>query len=398
MRRVLAAVVLLVAATVGAAPAPASAASASVASAAPPPQGPAGDAFYTPPSPLPDGADGDVIWWRQLPDGLLTRGYLLLYRSRSATGAPIAVSGRVLLPKAAWRGQGVRPIVSVASGTRGIGDGCAPSKFQPDYEKPLVIDAMLRRGWAVAITDYEGLGTPGTHPYVVGRSEGHGVIDVVRAATRLPATGLAGGGPVAFNGYSQGGGGAAWAGELAPTYAPELDVVGITAGGTPADLTAVAQYLDGSIGFGFLLLASFGLDAAYPELDLPAYLNERGRTIYRTQQGACLDAVFGYAFQRISGITTTNPLATPAWQARLAENKLGSARPRAPIFLFHGTHDEVIPLAQARTLRAQYCAAGVPVRWATYVGEHVTTLVASVPDALAYLGDRFAGKPAPSNC
>ena len=200
-------------------------------------------------------------------------------------------------------------------------------------------------------------------------------MDVVRASTRLPATGLAGGGPVAFNGYSQGGGGAAWAGELAPSYAPELNVVGITAGGTPADLNAVAQFLDGSIGFGFLLLASLGLDAAYPELNLPAYLNERGQTLYKTQQGACIDAVFGYAFQRIADYTTSNPLATPAWQARLGENKLGSTPPRAPVYLFHGTHDEIIPLAQAQTLRKQYCAAGVKVRWATFVGE-------SAPDAV----------------
>ncbi|GAA0245927.1 lipase family protein [Cryptosporangium japonicum] len=368
------------------------------ASAAPPPQGPAGDAFYTPPSPLPAGADGDVIWWRQLPDNLINRGYLLLYRSRSATGAPIAVSGRVLVPKLAWRGPGPRPIVSVASGTRGIGDGCAPSKFQPDYEKPLLIDAMLRRGWAVAITDYEGLGTPGTHPYVVGRSEGRGVIDAVRASTRLPASGLTGGGPVAFSGYSQGGGGAAWAGELAPGYAPELNVVAIAAGGTPADLDAVATSLDGGIGFGFELLAALGLDAAYPELNLPAYLNDRGRALYQNQRDACVDQVLGYAFQHIADYTTTNPLATAAWQARLTENKLGSTPPRAPVFLFHGTHDEIIPLTQARTLRAQYCAAGVNVRWATFVGEHVSTLITSVPSVLAFLGDRFAGRPATGNC
>ncbi|RSD20845.1 lipase family protein [Amycolatopsis eburnea] len=368
------------------------------ATAAEPPQGPAGDAFYTPPSPLPAGADGDVVWWRPLPDQSGARGYLVLYRSRSATDAPIAVSGRVLVPTAPWAGAGPRPIVSVASGTRGIGDRCAPSKFQPDYEKPLFVDAMLSRGWAVAITDYEGLGTPGLHTYVVGRSEGHTVIDAARAATRLPAAGLAAGGPIAFSGYSQGGGGAAWAGELAPSYAPELTVAGITAGGTPADLDVVAKSLDGGIGFGFLLLSALGLDAAYPELDLPAYLNDRGRTLYTTQQDACVDAVFGYAFGHIADYTTANPLATAKWQARLAENKLGARPPKAPVFLFHGSGDEIIPLSQAQTLRSQYCAAGVPVTWGTYLGEHVTTLAFSAGDVVGYLADRFAGKPARSNC
>jgi hypothetical protein len=368
------------------------------AAAADPPQGPPGDAFYTPPSPLPAGADGDVLRWRPLPAQPGVQGYLVLYRSRSATDTPIAVSGRVLVPATAWTGAGPRPIVSVASGTRGIGDRCAPSKFQPDYEKPLFVDTMLRRGWAVAITDYEGLGTPGLHTYVVGRSEGHTVIDAVRAATRLPAAGLAAGGPVAFSGYSQGGGGAAWAGELAPSYAPELTVAGITAGGTPADLDVVAKSLDGGIGFGFLLLSALGLDAAYPELDLPAYLNERGRTLYETQQDACVEAVFGYAFGHIADYTTANPLTTPKWQARLAENELGARPPKAPVFLFHGTLDEIIPPAQAQTLRREYCAAGVDVTWGSYVGEHVTTLAFSAGDVVNYLGDRFAGKPARSNC
>jgi hypothetical protein len=368
------------------------------AATADPPRGPDGDVFYTPPSPLPDGADGDVVWWRPLPDSGSAKGYLVLYRSRSATDTPIAVSGRVLVPTAPWPGAGPRPIVSVASGTRGIGDRCAPSKFQPDYEKPLFVDAMLSRGWAVAITDYEGLGTPGRHTYVVGRSEGHTVIDAVRAATRLPAAGLAAGGPVAFSGYSQGGGGAAWAGELAPSYAPELHVAGITAGGTPADLDVVAENLDGGVGFGFLLLSALGLDAAYPELDLPDYLNDRGRTLYATQQDACVDAVFGYAFGHIADYTTSNPLTTAKWQARLAENGLGARPPRAPIFLFHGSLDEIIPLSQAQTLRRQYCAAGVDVTWGTYVGEHVTTLAFSAGDVVHYLADRFAGKPARADC
>jgi hypothetical protein len=384
---VLAAVVALCLSTV--------AASAAVAD---PPRGPDGDAFYTPPSPLPAGADGDVVWWRPLPGELGVKGYLVLYRSESATDAPIAVSGRVLVPATPWTGAGPRPIVSVASGTRGIGDRCAPSKFQPDYEKPLFIDAMLRRGWAVAVTDYEGLGTPGRHPYVVGRSEGHAVIDAARAATRLPAAGLASGGPVGFSGYSQGGGGAAWAGELAPSYAPELAVAGITAGGTPADLDVVAKSLDGSVGFGFLLLSALGLDAAYPELDLPAYLDDKGRTLYDTQQDACVDAVFGYAFGHIADYTTANPLNTPQWQARLADNKLGARPPHAPIYLFHGLSDEIIPLSQAQALRRRYCAAGVDVTWGTFLGEHVSTLVASAGDVVSYLADRFAGKPARSNC
>lgn len=365
--------------------------------AAAPPEGPAGDAFYTPPSPLLPGADGDVIWWRALPAQPGAKGYLVLYRSESATGQAIAVSGRVLVPTAPWIGTGPRPIVSIASGTRGIGDTCAPSRYAPDYEKPF-IDPMLRLGWAVAITDYEGLGTPGTHTYVVGRSEGRAVIDAARAATRLPAAGLAAGGPVAFSGYSQGGGGAAWAGELAPAYAPDLDVVGIAAGGTPADLIEVSELLEGGVGFGFQLLAALGFDSAYPELDLPSFLNARGRDLYENKRDVCVDAVFGYAFQRISDYTHTNPLTDPRWIARLDENRLGAAPPRAPIYLFHGLFDEIIPLGQAEALRRRYCQAGVEVTWGAFVGEHVTTMALAAPSVTGYLAERFADKPPRDNC
>ena len=34
-------------------------------------------------------------------------------------------------------------------------------------------------------TDYEGLGTPGDHPYLIGASQGRAVLDIVRAARQL---------------------------------------------------------------------------------------------------------------------------------------------------------------------------------------------------------------------
>ena len=109
------------------------------------------------------------------------------YRSRSATNQPIAVTGSVYVPNAPWTGSGARPIVSVAQGTQGLGDSCAPSKSLVtglNYELPYV-QALLARGWAVAVTDYEGLGMPGTHTYIAADAEAHAQIDIVRAATKV---------------------------------------------------------------------------------------------------------------------------------------------------------------------------------------------------------------------
>jgi hypothetical protein len=354
------------------------------------------DDFYTPPDPLPDGADGEVVRWREEPRQLSARNYLVMYHSTNATGRDIPVTGRVLVPTRPWRGEGPRPIVSVASGTRGVGDTCAPSRGL-DSERPF-IEPMLLAGWAVVVTDYEGLGTPGMHTYVVGQSEGRAVIDMVRAATNLPATGLEAGGKVAFSGYSQGGGGAMWAGELQPGYAPELDLVGVAAGGVPADLTEVAEGLDGQVGFGFLLFAAYGLDAAYPELDLEAYLNERGRRTYEREQDACVEMALTHAFQNIGMFTTTNPLRSPDWQARLDENRLGANPPDVPIHLFHGLLDEIVAPGQARTLRDDYCAAGADVHWKWHVGGHVSTMVTAAPDVMTFLDRRFRDRPFNVHC
>jgi hypothetical protein len=67
----------------------------------------------------------------------------------------------------------------------------------------------------VAATDYEGLDTPGVHPYLVGLSEGRGVLDAARVTryfTRINSTTL-------IFGHSEGGQAALFAGELAPRYA-----------------------------------------------------------------------------------------------------------------------------------------------------------------------------------
>src|SRR5690606_37630094 len=110
------------------------------------------------------------------------------------------------------------------------------------------------------------------------------------------------------------------------SYAPELDVRGTVAGGVPGDLQATAEFLDGGPFIIFGLLAGIGLDAAYPELDLESFLNDRGRELMEVKDTACLvnvdeldvvlETLLGSAFRSLDDYTTTNPLDTPAWQAR----------------------------------------------------------------------------------
>jgi hypothetical protein len=115
------------------------------------------------------------------------RAWQLLYRSTSATGDPNAVSGTLLVPPTPWT-DGPRPLVTCAVGTHGIGDSCAPSyKLRTGTENEIaLISQALFKGWAVVLTDYEGLGTPGTHTYATGQSEGRTVLDAARAASKVP--------------------------------------------------------------------------------------------------------------------------------------------------------------------------------------------------------------------
>jgi hypothetical protein len=352
--------------------------------------------FYTP-APGVSGTPGTVL--KTAPTSLSgvsdVQALAIQYRSRSATNAPIAVTGSVYVPNAAWAGPGPRPIVSVAQGTQGLGDQCAPSKSLVsglNYELPFV-QALLAKGWAVAVTDYEGLGLPGTHTYIVADAEAHAQIDLVRAAQKVTSLGLSASAPVGFTGYSQGGNSTARAAEIESTYAPELNVVGAVAGGVPSDPEQLGTTLNGGPFFAFLAMAAVGLDAAYPELDLESYLNDTGQQLLETNQNACLaDGLLALGFQSIENLTTSNPLNTPAWQARLDQNRLGSVAPKVPVFQYHSVIDEIIPYTQGTTLRDAWCAKGAKVRFMDlFLGEHALGIFQGQTDTINFLNDRFTG-------
>jgi pimeloyl-ACP methyl ester carboxylesterase len=366
--------------------------------------GPAGNAFYTPPSPLPPGSAGDVIWARTAPSiDASSNAYKILYRSTDVAGAPIAVSGTVLVPKAAWTGGGTRPLTAYASGTQGWADSCAPSREMDSnsFDEGFAVTNLLAKGWAVVVTDYPGLGTPGDHQYNVGISEGHAVLDALRAATRLPEASLSASTKMAIEGYSQGGGAAGWAAQQKTAYAPSLNLLGAALGGTPANLQAVKSNIDGSAFFAFLAGTAIGYRAAYPSLNVNSYLTLYGKLAISTLNGLCqLPALALYAFHHLTEYTINNvdPTTTPAFTAALNANNLGATKPAVPVLQYHGAIDEVIPYAVEQTLHNQWCAQGARSQLVPWVGEHVTTQLIAQTDVVNWIANRFAGQAAPSNC
>ncbi|MGW0366379.1 lipase family protein [Streptomyces sp. NPDC002990] len=329
-----------------------------------------------------------------------TKAWKIHYRSTTADGVPNIVSGTVIVPQDGRTGP--RPLITYAVGTVGMGDSCAPSNNLPHGTsmEANLIQQLTLRGWAVVVTDYEGLGTPGVHTYTVGPSAGHAMLDAARAAQRLPDAGLSATGPVGIMGYSQGGQASSWAAELHGSYAPELAVKGTATGGVPADLIKVADFNNGSFGSGLIFMAAAGHDAAFPELDLNSYLNPAGKALIAGMKENCvaINAIAG-SFKRISDMTTKDPLAQPDWQARLNQSKLGRTAPAAPVYQYHALADELIPYGVGHQLRSDWCAKGADLEFDTiWLGEHVSGVITQSLAVGNWLADRFAGRPTRADC
>jgi hypothetical protein len=361
----------------------------------------AAEGFYNPPDPLPDGKPGDVVSSERM-DAYLApgvrlraRAWRVMYRSTSATGEPSAVSGTVLVPTS--RARGPRPLIGYAIGTHGIGDAAAPSRLLPrglDWEAGLIA-MVLARGWAVALTDYEGLGTPGDHTYMVGRALGPNVLDIMRAARILEPTELPAEGPAAIVGYSEGGAAAAWAAQLQPTYAPDMPLSGVTAGAAAADVETAGPSLNGSFFSFFIAYGGIGYAAAYPELDLDSYLTPLARAgIAALRRSTVLQAMmWGPRFVSASDLTEPNVLELPEWRTRLRENRLGGIAPDAPVLLHHARRDQIVSFTQSVGLRDDWQSLGADVRlYVTRGGlDHITGAVAGMPIALNWLAKRLKG-------
>lgn len=407
-----------------------------VASAAPAPPAPAGD-FYTPPSPLPSGDNGDLIRTGashlalSVPNGggsFPANATRIMYRSEDTHGEPIAVTGTYLDPTLPWKGVGPRPLVSFAVGTHGQGDQCAPSKLlntvisytppiglMTEYEV-LAMDTLLAQGVAVVMTDYEGLGTPGMHTYVNRLASAHAVLDAARAAQRLPGSSIPDDGPVGMWGYSQGGAAAGAAAELAESYAPELDIKGTYAGAPPADLAATLELADGGLGTGFIGYGVNSVYAAYPKIRpfIDENINDVGKQMLDTVADQCAGATVLYyglhhsneftnSGESISAVLNSSPEARKI----LASNNLGSMAPDAPVLIVSSVSDDLVPYAQAKGLATQWCSQGTTVQFSTIEAPpilpgsiigHVLPAIAGLPEASNWMIQRFNGVPAPSNC
>jgi hypothetical protein len=359
-----------------------------------------GDDFYAVPDPLPEGEHGDLLRYEQVDDSQLAGAtqWRVMYLSESVAGDPIAVTGTVVVPDGDAP-EGGRDVVSIAHGTTGIADECAPS-LAADAREDALAGLAVDGGYVMATSDYEGLGTPGRHPYLVGESEGRGVLDAALAAGQLPGVEVSD--RLAVAGYSQGGHGALWAGQLAAEWTPELELVGTFAGAPATELPVIFSAAGGLRIAGFLYMIVAGFEAAYPgEADPSLLLTPAGVEALDVVDDGCA----GEVIEHIAGLSSDDllrpdPGAVEPWATLAAENDPGRVRTDSPVLIIHSEADEVVPATLSALLFERMCGLGQQVDRRVYdTGQgHGDAAPQAYVEGFAWIADRFAGEPAVSTC
>ena len=326
-----------------------------------------------------------------------SRGWKVLYHSRSLDGRDVEVSGVIVAPTSKPP-PGGRPVVTWAHGTHGLAEMCAPSAAIDSTYRITGIRQLLKAGDVVAATDYEGLGTPGPTRYLVGESEGRDALDIVRAAEQLPGTGASAN--TLVYGHSEGGQAALFAGQIAPTYAPELHVLGVTAVAPVSDVGGLLPVASGAAPLvSYVVMAAVGLHSTYP-IDLSAILTPQTVANLGVVNRLCSDDLVDYYAQFApSQVALPNPLGAPGVAAALHATRAGSVATAAPLLVIQGGEDALVPQAETDAFVQRACALGDRVDYRVLPTEdHVGARDTSVNDVAAWMAQRVAGLPASSSC
>jgi dienelactone hydrolase len=354
--------------------------------------GPPGTMFYKPPHPLPRGAHGSLIWARPLTGkAVLTgaRNELLLYRSRGVRGAT-AVSGTVAIPKGPPP-RGGWPVIAWDHATVGLGDRCAPTRSDVlnGYERPLV-QRWIRAGFAVVRTDYDGLGTPGVNPDLIGPPEARATLDAVLAAhAYAPQLNVR---DVAVTGHSVGGHAVLWTAALAPKYAPRVHVKGAIAFAPSSHLAQQAAAIHslttphGDLGAVAAVIVR-GAEVADPGLHVAGLLSDRGKTLYPLADSGCLPQLAAGPFNGVAPADLFRPDADLGpLVAELRANDPDGLSFHIPVRIEQGASDTVVLPQLTDALVASYRARHLPVTYKRWPGiDHFGLVNAAADDATSYL-------------
>ncbi|WP_414651963.1 MULTISPECIES: lipase family protein [Gordonia] len=380
-----------------------------VSSAAAPTVTPANDPFYTPSEPIGGLRPGAVISSRVVTLGtngtsLPATGTQLLYRTNDAFGAPSSTVTTIISPPGSRPGT-PRRMISYHEFYDALGSQCDPSytlrggKSSSSAVDVTTIASMVSAGYTVVVPDYEG---PNMR-WTIGKESAHAALDGIRAAQRFlraPAST-----PVGLYGYSGGSIPTGFGAELAPSYAPELNLVGATAGGVLVNPANNLAYVNGTTRWSAVIPALMSVYDETYGIGIEKYLSPKGVQVLGDIRGECINNFLG-KYPNLTDSSLLLPqypslLDVPGIPAAIKANVMGSlGTPRTPMMLGvgdkDGRGDGVMLTADVVGLSRSYCARGLSTSIHVYKGlDHAEALAPWTGDAFAYLNDRFAGRPAP---
>ncbi|MEU4711604.1 lipase family protein [Nocardia salmonicida] len=368
--------------------------------------------FYSPATDSVAGEHGSVIAFRPIvgdPGLPGARNFLVLYRSVDVHGQPVAVSGTLAVPEGTPP-PGGWPLISWAHGTTGTADVCAPSRDTgaefPAHDYTSLTRETLAQwvaaGYAVAQTDYQGLGTPGPHGYLIGEAEQRAVADMALASRAIaPEIGTRW---VAM-GHSQGGQAAVYANARSQQWAPQLRLLGSVAmapashlgavvqGFALAERTGIADKVDAPAGsVSFLPLFIRGAQTV-ATVDPSKFLVEKADSMVDQADDRCIGQLRERdSWGGLGAGETFSAAADPGALVKVLDDNDPSGLPlTTPMLVLQGRADTVVLPAGTDAMVAQQQLSGGSVEYRTYPGvDHRAVLGAGNADALAWVNARFA--------
>ncbi|MGB8652081.1 MAG: lipase family protein [Mycobacteriales bacterium] len=376
---------------------------------------PSDDGFYryAGSTPLREIAPGTPLRERTVTLGAMTNETPLtatqvLYRTTDTTGHAVVSVTTVVLPVTA---AAVPRVVAYLSFYDAFTSQCDPSftlrggepgsanDGQAEAEQA-VVQSLRAQGYVVTVPDFENE----TLDFMSGTESGMSALDAVKATLVVLKLGRST--PVGVMGYSGGSLAADWASELAPRYAPQLNLVGVAEGGMPVDLAHILRYVDGSPKWSSITPAILlGLARAY-HVDLTPYLSAYGAKVVEADSHECIGQFAGnLTLKQLLKPQYVDVVHVPVFRKLFDALVMGSApgHPTEPLLVvagnLDGTGDGVTIAGDMQALAREYCRQGVPVDYEEVThGEHTQTGFAFMPEAFAFLGARFAGAPPVSSC
>ena len=354
---------------------------------------------------------GDVLAHEEMPTRITgARAWRIRYASKDVNGRATESTGLIIAP--AQRGA-ARPVLSWAHGTTGLGDAACPS-LQPDPARELTVyfsigatqsidygvpglQSFIDDGWIVCATDYQGLGTPGMHQYIVNRTNALDTVAIVHAARQLD---IGAGMRFGCMGWSQGGGTAAAVAELDADDYGDLELIG-TVPMSPgvsaialANPTGPAAALSGGDAppDSHLVMMFAGIAASDPDLKLSDVFSPLGVQIiegaWNTQPVHHLNDTIARLFRLQGPILEVKPGVMEKWQAAIVAGSAAQRRPACPVLMCVDAFDggTVVPVAWQTGYADAIAALGGDITTKTYPNDDHFSLPSScVADAKAWL-------------